>query len=1058
MSASAVSAGSAWAGSKRVEVILTTPVDEGGITYSDATYVSGIARGDKLHVNLWEWNGTRHTKNADCSFWVEVSPNGTVTKSTNKLEISVEENQNGSPYKWSYKLKEGCDPGDRGNVGDDRTYLHINGDDQYYADDHHPIVVDKIYIQTESGDGSEQTISDFLFAPAGNYDENQMYSITNACAEDPYHFGRGLDNDFVGRAFNANQMKLDGSDTLGAIIFINENDLVREMTKMVLTEDLPSNPLDLYEIEALGGNPEYSLYWGATERANDPNFNRVWLEVTAEKAICAGGGWPDKDLEIAIPDDYVFTSPVARPGLPDFVGADTNGRGWGLRNTGLAMSHPSFRNDHDTLTILTYNIASIPAFSSTDRLTLLGCAWFESGCSSQWRRRRRELQEISRYILEYGGPDVLVFAEAFQDKASYLERDKWDTVKARDKFKEELRDLYDFATVMPFNRPNNDPTQPQNCPTESRLVVDQTIYPDDDHTHGIDRHCINPKGTALDSGVLIGLRRGSDSAFGLSFVGGENRDSEGALGDYWNRYANSAGSEGAASKGVRYVKVRKNNGAYSQDYHIFGTHLQSSKNNCPARVAQLKELSQFITDFSIDEDDRIILTGDLNIDPWRNNHVSSNVSDDGAIGQRAEACRNELEYLIQRLRYDFEDQNGSDAAGLVGRVPLSEASMPFSNDCVHNQLVGARYSLACSTKEAPGDKSKILDHAIWMGEKPAKMGSSFVRQISNGVSSNFNAGDDLSGHYPMLTVLGYDSSYAATAFTLDHRYTFPMMCPYGKAFGVLNDQMVADGTAGLYDGSIDLACVPHSCDQDFDFEDWPGSGDATCDPIEIAGSGAVRKYCLSTDENWTAPCIVQTGYQNLAMAPGVVADASSVERNLPNGYGPQLAIDGTVRSKDEWAFISGTGWAGQLPLPANESDWLRVTLPIPQYVKRVRVRHSGSARSKQPKLTYSLFYNDTYAVETDACLIENDVDYPADLNAAQFNCPQVFGGKDNGAYQVDSTTYTLNSQDYRDPGVWEVYELDEPVLTDQIVFHCTEVDEPGRNCGLAELEIYGGAE
>ncbi|MEO1018565.1 MAG: hypothetical protein AAFY56_12865, partial [Pseudomonadota bacterium] len=984
MSAGVVSAGSAWAGTKHVQIVLGTPLDEDGEVIS-RNHNQGIGYGDKLVVEFWEHNGSSFVKNDACSFHVVVSGNGVMYATTadysgrqnnsSPLDVSVEYLTDGAPSRWAYKLSEGCDPGDAGrNIDDERTHFRIYGDSSYVSANHNPIVVHEVRFQSEKSDGSRVSRQYFSIASVGNWGSDDPYSKDNACAEEQYVANYGsydadfefLDgDDFWVKQIDINKKDDDG-DILGAVIFPN----ARRTFNIAQTMSVATyNALDEEDQEDV---TRYSGPHGEPGRyIIGKNKARAGL------TFCGGGYWPDQNESVNMPSGFDPRTPVnvsALPGHNSVYGSNLTGNGLVALASHLGDVAPTA----DTLSVLTWNVGSIP--DTPDKtIEFVSCALADANCNAQWRARRRILQEMTRYI-SIARPDVLVIVEAFQDKGTFGGSHNYNLDKARDKFKSELEEQYEFAVVMPTDQPSNSDSRPDLCPSgaEGHSEIDQTIYPDATEDPSSNTHCMNPKGTGLDSGVLIGVRKSPyPQSYTLEIVDGQSwgtnpGSSDDPLGNYWTRYSHAAGVEGGAAKGLRYVKVRKTGLGGSHDYHIFGTHLQSSKNECEARVNQLLELTSFLTDgeswtprFSVD--DKILLFGDLNIDPWRNNHVTNNVSvdEDGniTIGDRAEYCRNELEYLVQKTRYFMEFHNTEDRE-YAGRIPLTEWSLPFTNDCVLNREVGdPAKPETCGTFEAPGDKSKILDHGIWVGAKPDQMGSSIVRQVSNGVSGNFFPGQDLSGHFPTLTVVSYDDADWG-GLVLDSRYTFPMMCPYGTPVGVEGSSTHSFGATEVIDGSVDLACVPVDCEST-DTSD-------RCNAVKIAGMGADRKYCLSGEENWTAPCIVQPGYQNLAAADGVVTDASSVLGNRDDKYGSDRVIDGKMRSKDEWAFASGTSWAAQAPLADGESDWVRVTLPIPQYVKRVRVRHSGAQRSKGPGLTYSLYYYDTVAAEAGTCSPRSD--------------------------------------------------------------------------------------
>jgi hypothetical protein len=263
-----------------------------------------------------------------------------------------------------------------------------------------------------------------------------------------------------------------------------------------------------------------------------------------------------------------------------------------------------------------------------------------------------------------------------------------------------------------------------------------------------------------------------------------------------------------------------------------------------------------------------------------------------------------------------------------------------------------------------------------------------------------------------------------------------MMCPYGFPVLVDGDQYSDVSSVSTIDGSQDLACLPADCGTDRSTD--------RCNPLKIAGLAADRKYCLSGEEHWAAPCIVQPGYENL------VGYASSVEASttLGTSWGPELVRDGKVTSSGSNSYIGNRAWAADSASTGN--DWVKISWQKANYVKRIRFRNgaAGGARWRGAK-TYSLIYNDTSNVGS--CTNAASFSYAVDPNIA---CPKYFGTTQS--VDVETTTYSDSSLTFPDPDAWHVHELDTPVLTDEILFYCD--DKYWNGCGVAELEVYGGAE
>lgn len=85
-------------------------------------------------------------------------------------------------------------------------------------------------------------------------------------------------------------------------------------------------------------------------------------------------------------------------------------------------------------------------------------------------------------------------------------------------------------------------------------------------------------------------------------------------------FSDCSGSDCLSNKGVMYVQVEKN----GRTFHIFGTHLQSSRGTTEAniRVLQIKQLQNFISSKvgnAQAQGDIVLIGGDLNFDPSLDN-------------------------------------------------------------------------------------------------------------------------------------------------------------------------------------------------------------------------------------------------------------------------------------------------------------------------------------------------------------------------------------------------------------------------------------------------------
>ncbi|MFK7923393.1 MAG: sphingomyelin phosphodiesterase [Bacteroidia bacterium] len=86
-----------------------------------------------------------------------------------------------------------------------------------------------------------------------------------------------------------------------------------------------------------------------------------------------------------------------------------------------------------------------------------------------------------------------------------------------------------------------------------------------------------------------------------------------------------AGADCLATKGAIYVEIDKE----GQSYHIFGTHLQASKEHQLVREAQLALLKDFVDAQAISPSEAVLIVGDLNVNLYADeqNQAYSNMLD-----------------------------------------------------------------------------------------------------------------------------------------------------------------------------------------------------------------------------------------------------------------------------------------------------------------------------------------------------------------------------------------------------------------------------------------------
>ncbi|MEL7042882.1 MAG: hypothetical protein AAGL90_15280 [Pseudomonadota bacterium] len=1008
--AGALGSGTAWAES-HIRIVLEDPIalkDDGSI--DDGTFDgfiseftrNGLAYGTALTVEWWEGNNGSATRNDDCTFTIGVSKDGYY------FDSGYVEYERLPFNRHKYKLSDGCNPE---KVKATNSFMRIYpSDPDGIFDVKVPLVLNEIAVNS----GKNVKKRNF-FGAARQADRGTAanWSISDDCFPE-------------------------------AFLMAN--------TSLATVSDGPN------DFAQLNVNADPKLYEGgdAGDVSNEGGVlifpSRTWGDQIA-LTLCDSGYLNNLGAKFPDPNaDYNISYPAMFSSLPHSRFANGNLTGNGLKESDFRGQNRNIAiDDKDVLSVLTYNIYSIPDKPKNAGKCFFawpGGGWSSNNaigraCDSRVGYRTRRLREIAESVRSVQ-PDVVVFLEAFQNHFSGYGLNRWGADSARRALKNDLNDLYDFKSVGPSGGRNfgGNPTSCNPGGETTRLSQDSDVYPDQtyaDMSH--DHYCSSIKRNSLDSGVLIGVRRAS----------------AGVDHDAFKHFDDADGVDKGSSKGIKYVKLTKG----GQSYHVFGTHLQSSKDQCAARITQLRAIRRFIstkTNVEDDADERIILTGDLNIDPILNNHQRRNEN----VGK---TCRNELEYLVQTLRTMTANVDDRVTAG---RVHLSPYSMPFSNDCLLNRkVISTAEDERCGRAEAPGNKSKLLDHVIWLGAKPKRSGSTYYRQTADGEDHNLEFLEDLSGHYPMLSVLDYRENpdnrlwpwyeYGDTKYTgrdddyiASIDYNRPTTCPYGT----IVEYVPSGGSLASSDYlEPELVCLPAHC-----YGSTNSASGNVCNPATHAGIGAVRKYCRETDsngKNHAAPCIVPAGYQNLAKMEGVQISASGSWNNSHPAHVPKFVTDGKVLFSSDTTAHGYRVWAG----PAREDGhWIQLKWPRAQYVKRIRFRNSGNdshslnSRAWASK-TYSLFYQDAFGI-TDGC---SDTD---SINTLRGNpgltCPKYF----DMTASMPTATLTVENKSIPNPDVWHVHELTKPVLTDSIIFQCDSSWTNGKTggCGLAEIEVYGGAE
>nr|WP_070961301.1 hypothetical protein [Hyphomonas sp. Mor2] len=740
---------------------------------------------------------------------------------------------------------------------------------------------------------------------------------------------------------------------------------------------------------------------------------------TVAWVICDAGYIPDASARFPDPDATFSTEPLMHfEALPNVGQTRDNEAGQGLKNSALrSADRVSALANSDVLSVLSYNIQVGPRTPESDAqfaqcaAALVSNIGVGSACNLERGKRKRIVREVAESI-RASQPDVIVLTEMQQDAVSGFGFNNWEEETVRDEMLNELQDLYAFANFSPSNSPSVS-GNPLNCPSAAsdvELSPDVSVYPDQTSAHMVhDTYCSDPSGGALDSGVLIGVLTQVATIEAQAF----------------HRFEAAKRPDLAMSKGVKYAKVRKG----SQDYHIFGSHIQSSRKSCAARIGQWREVADFVvsqTAGATDSSERIVFTGDLNADPVRNNQFRKDPDELGLT------CRNDLEYLTQRLRTQIAFE---PARPTVGLVKLSPNSMPFSNDCLLNELVETEND-NCFTPQRVGDKSKILDHAIWMGEKPTRSGAVIFRQTADGDNNGFKVGEDFSGHYPMVSVLDYRTSVSDQSLSAYYDYgasglssfalNRPSACPYGTLADhkTIGTDFIANPNGNAGKAEPELICLPVICEGSLNSA--PGD---SCNPATYAEPvDGVRNTCRESDDNFAAPCSVPAGYENLAKLETATFTASS-ELDA-NTTAANLIADGKFFVEGDADPVGQTrSWISASS--GHGPHWVKATFPLAQYVKRVRFWNLPGAYGT---VSYELSYTDANGVE------------------------RPFGdGALYDAARDPSDTYDSNGQELAQSTIaWSVVDVTHPVAATAITLTC-QGQTPGQ-CGVSELEIYGGPE
>ena len=960
---------------------------------------AGIPYGTELNVEWWEWDSDtkRGVLNAGCSFKLSVDTNDTVVSDPAVTHAEAVDGLH------TFTLSDGCDPI---RVGASNSYLRIYPTEASET----PVLVRQVSVDSGS---HLNTVGPFRLAPVGNRGLDEPWSLVDECGISALSTRYNATNDthrgYEFEALNANvnpELIEDGADVTsdGGLVVFPERDADGDEDGWVICD--------------AGYIPADEVYF------------------------------PDQDATFAVELPFPFDV------LPNTAAGTHNEDGQGLRNAGLRQGGlVGAFNNKDVLSVVSYNTGAIMEFPGsaggwTQCITAIKLNTnVGQYCKLKLNERKKIVRELAESV-RAAQPDVVVFQEVFQDGISGLGTDNWDDDSGvRQHLVDALSDIYTFAGFYPEDWPQEGRSgNPNDCPSGAKnteLEPDDVIYPDqtesdmkdlgtdtpDDDEDDVERtYCSAPKGTAIDSGVVMAVLKSTATITTEQF----------------EEFDGASAPDLSSSKGVTHVTISK----FGQPYHIFGTHMQSSIKDCAARVSQLRQISDIIyeqTDAETDQPVRVLFTGDMNTGPVRNNHVRNEPD------KRGQTCRNEFEYLIQKLRSKVETTTNSNT---VGRLFLSPNSMPFSNDCALNANVR---DYTCASVSAPGDKFKVLDHAVWVGQKPTRSGAVFYRQTANGdgvgeSTNDFDPGEDVTGHYPLLSVLDYRTdtsdnsleafydygSSGAAGFALDR----PTMCPYGQIV-----EYNPDGRdfSAYPDAEPDLLCLPLTCT-----DTSSSSSDASCQAATLAESNhEPRRMCrdLLNDQNYAAPCIVPAGYENIARQSDVIVTSSGERQSgdLADDWIDDNVVDGRIAL---WDSETDRQVAWRTPKDSGDDHWVKLTWPTPQYVKRVRFR-TGSTDETNNWGTdlYSLHYNDTVG-EFDTCTNESGYVFHEGMTLP---CSKVFGSQ-----MVRSAVTRPENSNKSDPNVWNVVELDKPVLTDQIVFSCVRRHEKG--CSIAELEVYGGAE
>lgn len=974
------------------------PVEDGA--------VNGMPYGTELNVEWWQWDDSaqRAYKNDRCSYTIGVDEDGNLYRSDD-----VEYRQYTSGHNFS--LKRGCNPM---GAAHENSFLRV------YPTENSQTSTPVVLTQSLASSGRTRNLATaFQLASKDDRGSDTPWSLSDAC--------------------EVTAFAVSGSETVFSAVDVNADPVVNENGEdvsytggVVILPARSANGTDALAICDAGFIPDADARFPdatatfSTEAPAQLPTRAAPETIDDNLNTRSFSNAPDTDFQTVVQDDF-SNFMVLGDAFQSALNPINNEDGQGLKDSNFRQG--SFRTDDaDILSILTYNVQAEPPIEE-DAAAFQACAEAGQGtsttCNNEVGRRQELVEEIAESIA-ISGPDVIVLTGLQQDAVSGFGIDNWGTATVRDALKNALP-AYNFADAAPA-APSSTSGFPVACDSIlTTLLPDEDIYADQSPTDMSQyTYCDDPSGEALDSGVLIGVR---------TSIGIENQA--------FRRYQAARGIDAAKSQGVKYVEIQKG----SQTYHIFGTQLQSGRDSCVARTAQSRDLVDYImdmTDVENDNSERVVLTGNFNADPVRSNHLRT---DPDGLGL---SCRNEMEYLIQNLRSKVVMETSRETVNLVR---LSPNSMPFSNDCVENEIAETEDE-SCLAAQAGEDGSQFLDHTIWMAAKPLRSGSVFFRQTADGDDlADLNEGDDLSAHYPLLSVLDYrafSNSLADPTFNQYYDYAstrgigFPVTCSSGvveayKELGTdfrLNPGPVDLDGEPYFSGSrqpvekgdahSELVCMPTECDDEISSE----SGH-TCNPATYAApNDGVRKVCGEGPENHLAGCLIPAGYENLAKLPGVVFETSS-ERD-PVTTKVEFIADGKIYvDGDADPVGQGRSWMAEDPDVGRV--WIKITFPEAQYVKRIRFWNLPGLYGTT---SYEVTYTDDEGVEHPFSN-EGEAYYDAAVHPSETY--------DFGRRKLTQSTLA-----------WNNVELINSVPAKSITIHC-HGQETGY-CGFSEVEVYGGAE